>query len=513
MEINKHNQDANKLSQLLFDETFKKSNNPQKPYTTYTGDSTETFTPRETAEKMVEMLDDLDKKSREVNGQIDEQKPGAIWNDKITFLDPSCKTGVFLKVIFDKLDTALQNEEVYGDRYKDVTTRRNHILDNQLFGLTLDNEQSLIASRRNVSGRWDYKNIQYIDKYIDLLEDRKFNCVQDVFEKVKYDVIIGNPPYQKTFGKGNGVGHQVGQQIYQLFVELAANVGRKMVFITPQKWFYGNKKLQAMRQILLSNNHLKQICIYRAIDIFGPCMQNIQLTAFCWDKDYTGQVTINNEVDKYCYNRLLKQSKYFVPHRLDSLITENIQSKKSFQLLISGQTPFGFTTAYHGQDNKKQSDDCRIYFTSNQKNGDNIGYVSEKEIKRCNSAVHRYKVFYPRAGQAWDNKVYTRVILAKPGDVCTQSYLMVGAFDTYDQAYRVKKYMETKFVRYLVKIVKTDHMLGKDKFGLVPVQDFTSNSDIDWTKSVSEIDQQLYKKYSLTDEEIDYIESNIEQIA
>ena len=87
---------------------------------------------------------------------------------------------------------------------------------------------------------------------------------------------------------------------------------------------------------------------------------------------------------------------------------------------------------------------------------------------------------------------------------------MVGAFDTYDQAYRVKKYMETKFVRYLVKIVKTDHMLGKDKFGLVPVQDFTSNSDIDWTKSVSEIDQQLYKKYSLTDEEIDYIESNIE---
>ena len=78
MEINKHNQDANNLGQLLFDETFKKSNNPQKPYTTYTGDSTETFTPRATAEKMVEMLDDLDKQT----------EPGAIWNDKTTFLDP-----------------------------------------------------------------------------------------------------------------------------------------------------------------------------------------------------------------------------------------------------------------------------------------------------------------------------------------------------------------------------------------------------------------------------------------
>lgn len=326
---------------------------------------------------------------------------------------------------------------------------------------------------------------------------------------MKYDVIISNPPYQKTFGDGSGAGHQVGQQIYQLFVEFAANIGRKMVFITPQKWFYGNKKLQAMRQILLSNNHLKEIKIYRAADVFDVSIQNIQLTVFCWNKDYVGQVTIDNKVDKYKYNRLIKQSKYFVPDRFDTLIAEKIKSKKSFQLLISGQTPFGFTTAYHGQDNKKQSDDCRIYYTSNKKLGDNIGYLPESEIKRQISEIHRYKVFYSRAGQWWDNKVYTRVILAKPGDVCTQSYLMVGGFDSYDQAFRVKKYMETKFVRYLVKIIKTDYMLGADKFGLVPMQDFTSNSEIDWTKSVSEIDQQLYKKYSLTDEEIEHIESSV----
>lgn len=162
MEINKHNQDANNLGQLLFDETFKKSNNLQKLHTTYTGDSTETFTPRATAEKMVEMLDDLDKQTEH----------GSIWNDKTTFFDPCCKTGVFLKVIFDKLDTALQNEEFYGDKYKDNATRRNHILNNQLFGLTLDNEQSLIASRRNVSGRWDYKNIQHIDNYVTRVVDK-----------------------------------------------------------------------------------------------------------------------------------------------------------------------------------------------------------------------------------------------------------------------------------------------------------------------------------------------------
>lgn len=225
MEINKHNQDANKLSQLLFDETFKKSNNPQKPYTTYTGDSTETFTPRETAEKMVEMLDDLDKKSREVNGQIDEQKPGAIWNDKTTFLDPSCKTGVFLKVIFDKLDTALQNEEVYGDRYKDVTTRRNHILDNQLFGLTLDNEQSLIASRRNVSGRWDYKNIQYIDKYIQKVvnkDERKKlkDMIKESLGVNMFDVVIGNPPYQQEVGGASLQQYLISSQILGIRQEI-----------------------------------------------------------------------------------------------------------------------------------------------------------------------------------------------------------------------------------------------------------------------------------------------------
>lgn len=202
MEINKHNQDANRLSQLLFDETFKKSNNPQKPYTTYTGDSTETFTPRETAEKMVEMLDDLDH-----NVINDDIEPGSIWNDKTTFLDPQCKTGVFLKVIFDRLDTALQNENIYGDKYKDDVTRRNHILNNQLFGLTLDNEQSLIASRRNISGRWDYKNIQYIDKYIQKVvnkDERKKlkDMIKESLGVNMFDVVIGNPPYQQEVGGG-----------------------------------------------------------------------------------------------------------------------------------------------------------------------------------------------------------------------------------------------------------------------------------------------------------------------
>lgn len=201
MEINKHNQDANRLSQLLFDETFKKSNNPQKPYTTYTGDSTETFTPRETAEKMVEMLDDLDNKADQ------QAESGAIWNDKTTFLDPQCKTGVFLKVIFDRLDTALQNELIYGDKYKDDVTRRNHILDNQLFGLALDNKQSLIASRRNISGRWDYKNIQYIDKYIQKVvnkDERKKlkDMIKESLGVNMFDVVIGNPPYQQEVGGG-----------------------------------------------------------------------------------------------------------------------------------------------------------------------------------------------------------------------------------------------------------------------------------------------------------------------
>ena len=207
MKIDKHNQDANRLSQLLFDETFKKSNNPQKPYTTYTGDSTETFTPRATAEKMVSMLDDIDKQNKQVDNENNLLEPGAIWNDKTTFLDPCCKTGVFLKVIFDKLDTALQNEEFYGDKYKDNVTRRNHILDNQLFGLTLDNEQSLTASRRNVSGRWDYKNIQYIDNYIVRVVDKDKrtklkDSIKESLGESMFDVVIGNPPYQQKIQRG-----------------------------------------------------------------------------------------------------------------------------------------------------------------------------------------------------------------------------------------------------------------------------------------------------------------------
>lgn len=151
---------------------------------------------------MVEMLDDMD---HNVINDVNDIKPGSIWNDKTTFLDPSCKTGVFLKVIFDKLDTALQNESIYGDKYKDNVTRRNHILDNQLFGLTLDNEQSLTASRRNVSGRWDYKNIQYIDNYIVRVVDKDKrkklkDSIKESLGESMFDVVIGNPPYQHSNG-------------------------------------------------------------------------------------------------------------------------------------------------------------------------------------------------------------------------------------------------------------------------------------------------------------------------
>lgn len=563
MEINKHNQDANKLSQLLFDETFKKSNNPQKPYTTYTGDSTETFTPRETAEKMVEMLDDLDKKSREVNGQIDEQKPGAIWNDKTTFLDPSCKTGVFLKVIFDKLDTALQNEEVYGDRYKDVTTRRNHILDNQLFGLTLDNEQSLIASRRNVSGRWDYKNIQYItgtvnkDKrfYKSYVHYRYYEQLKEElrkrFNRDMFDVVIGNPPYQDT--KVSDDGHSSIVAIYPEFMDVSQELSNRYTqMIIPSRWMSDKPNGLEQPQLykLRTRDDFRYMTDYSDCK---DCFDGVNIAGgVCYylaDKQWHGdcEITyITKETDEKDKTKLHtieihrtgrlsdSQGNIIRDLRVGNIVDKveqrdgkDYRENKTFTSLIGTNRLFSpndnyFATNWIGFKSSQDSEHTLKYFANSRvltivgidvKDRD-YGWVSWDDMPDRDEArqvAKMQKLILPLSGPT-DGRVIALPVIGGTDSVCSRTYAPMYSAEiikTENDCINIIKYMKTKFLRSLVNGVKNTQRATRNVYRLVPLQDFTSNSDINWDKPVSEIDHQLYKKYNLSDDEINYIEKTI----
>ena len=116
------------------------------------------------------------------------------------------------------------------------------------------------------------------------------------------------------------------------------------------------------------------------------------------------------------------------------------------------------------------------------------------------------------AGQSDKNgkkRIISRLEILPPGTICTESYLLIDTFNNEDEAISLKKYLTTKFVRFLLGSILITQNIVRNKFRFVPMQDFTEKSDIDWSKNVDDIDRQLYAKYDLTDEEISFIESKI----
>ncbi|MFC1780320.1 Eco57I restriction-modification methylase domain-containing protein [Patescibacteria group bacterium] len=463
--------------------------------------------------------------------------PKSLWNDKnATFLDPASKSGVFLREIAKRLNKGLENE------IPDLQERLNHIYTKQLFGIAITELTSLLSRRSLYCSK--YANGEYSvctefeipqgnivfnktqhkwkngkcemcgasqqeydrDKS---LETHAYEFIHRTSEQIfkffnnkimKFDVIIGNPPYQLNDGGGMGTS---AKPLYQKFVEQSKKLNpRYLSMIIPARWYSGGKGLNNFRNSMLSDLHLKKL-----VDFFdsGECFPGVDISGgicyFLWERDSTGDCeikTVRNGDENILKRSLLeKNSDTFIRFNEAVSILRKVQllNKDSFDNIVSPRRPFAIDSDAVIKKNAN-SESIKIYAWPQN------GYINKSEIKRNKELLNSNKVMIAKA--YGERGSFPYLVIAKPfipvkPSCCTETYLVIGPFETEEEEINVSKYISTKFFRFLVLLKKNTQNAPKSVYSFVPMQDFSE----EWT------DEKLYKKYKLTQEEIEFIESMI----
>lgn len=408
--------------------------------------------------------------------------PAEIWNDKnATFLDPVCKTGIFLREIARRLLRGLEKE--IPDRQK----RINHIFGNQLFGIAIT-ELTALLSRRSVycsktangkysvcndfgnpKGNIRFETIDHIwrngqciycganrKEYDrgDELETHAYQFIhtvkpEEIFD-MRFDVIIGNPPYHLNDG---GFGRSA-SPLYHNFVNQAKKLRpRYLTMIIPSRWFAGGKGLDEFRKDMLNDGQIRKIVDY--VDA-SECFPGVDIAGgicyFLWERDSNGDcqiINIHNGKESKSL-RPLNEFSTLIRHGSAVSILRKIQVKneKNMSLQVSSRKPFGLPTnarpLRHG--------DIKLRWNNGE------GPYEKQKVFVGRALIDSWKVItskvsYDHAGQPDKNgmrKVLSIVDILPPGTICTETYLVAGSFSDESQAKNLAAYLKTKFVRFLV---------------------------------------------------------------
>ena len=479
----------------------------------------EVFTPPEVANAMLDLL------------------PQELFRDpNTTFLDPACKSGVFLREIAKRLLVGLE------DQIPDLQQRVDHIFHEQIFGIAITELTSLLSRRSvycskypnskysvscfaDVQGNIRHKNTQHVWKdgkcvfcgasekeYGDAvrhgLETHAYEFIhttrpEDIF-KMKFDVIIGNPPYQLSDG-GNG---KSARPIYQLFVEQAKKLRpRYMAMIVPSRWFSGGKGLDDFRKSMLSDKRMKKIVDYENFkDVFPGVDLAGGACYFLWERDYNGMCeVVNFSKDKpISMMRYLDENETFIRQNMAVEIVKKISAQHTEFLSrrVSARKPFGLPSNY-----APLSSGIPCYFV--QRIG--LKYANKADVTDSKGYLNKWKFLIPAApiaGQTDFSKPVrffydgnTRI--AKPGECCTESWLVAGAFETEQETLAYKSYIFTKTVRFLLLQTVVSQHISTKSFCFVPELGKYSGFYTD---------DMLCTMWDITPDEYAYIDSKISDI-
>jgi site-specific DNA-methyltransferase (adenine-specific) len=477
----------------------------------------EVFTPPNLVNQMLDML------------------PDELWsNPDARFLDPVCKTGVFLREIAKRLMSGLEK------KIPDQQERVNHIFKNQLFGIAITELTSLLSRRsvycsKKANGKYsvceefqeEQGNIRFkkmnhswrdgrciycgasqeVYDRDDALETYAYNFIHtDKPEKIfnmKFDVIIGNPPYQLS-DAGHG---RSASPIYQKFVAQAKKLNpRFLTMIIPARWFAGGKGLDEFREEMLNDKRIRRLVdfensndVFPGVDVAGG------ICYFLWDRDNSGLCEVSNfingEVSKS--ERELNEFSVFIRHSQAIPIINKVRhtekAKFNLNVIVSPSKPFGIR-GHH----KPSKSGVPCYFTQRQ----GVLFVKEEEITDNYKLLDKYKLLIPRApiaGQTDFSKPVGfyyegNVRIAKPGEICTESWIVAFASKKLAEVISFKSYLFTKIVRFLLLQTVVSQDVTRNNFQFVP--------KLEKYEGIY-TDQLLIKRWGISKKEWQFIDSRI----
>lgn len=339
---------------------------------------------------------------------------------------------------------------------------------------------------------------------------------------MKFNAVVGNPPYQISDGGGTG---DSAMPVYNYFIDAGKNLDTQYIsMITPSRWMKGGKGLSSFRSQMISDERLSLIIDFaNANDCFYGIHIDGGVSYFLWDKSHTGELDyIYNDLDGTVFetHRLLKNdvSDTVIRDFRQQSIVGKASNCKKFSEIVSSRNPYGIGADIFNKEDKyagvlfsdPTDDMCLIYGVKGIKGGAKrvTGYVNKDIIKTDARGLDKYKILFGKAYMT-TSTTPPALIYAEPNTACSETFLQIGPFDAKTEQQNCGKYIHTKFFRALLFFNRSSMNISNTTFALIPLQDFTDKSDIDWSKSVAEIDQQLYKKYNLDDSEIAFIESMI----
>lgn len=483
--------------------------------------SDEVFTPPNVVDKVLDTL------------------PEEVWTDPgLKWLDPATKTGVFLRQVAYRLMIGLK------EKFPDEQERRQHIFQNMIYGIGITELTALMARRslytsKDASGegsiaKFDSQegNIEYQNrthtyvggscKYCGNKETdaqlggrgesqerhayKFIHLTAEEASKMKFDVIVGNPPYQLKDGGASASA----MPIYHKFVEQAKKLNpRYMAFIIPSRWFAGGKGLDRFRNEMLNDDRIRIIYDYPdANDCFPGVLISGGVMYFVWNATDPGDCeihTITGDDELPVSRRALNEFDVFIRENQAVPILKKVRSRNEETLdkYVSSRKPFGLDTKFSNFDKINNPDKYLIY-SSNQVGVRKIGYVNKTLVQKGEPYLNTWKVLMPYAYRIGSSKDGGSVnpIVAPPESVCTESFVVMRTFSNEQEAKNFEKYIKTRFFRFLVSLRKISQHATSKVYGFVP------NLPMDqmWT------DEKLYERYDITQAEQKFIESMIKEM-
>lgn len=465
--------------------------------------------------------------------------PSELWtNPDAKFLDPVCKSGVFLREMAKRLMKGLEK------KIPDKQTRINHIFTKQLYGIAITELTSLLSRRsvycsKTANGKYsvcdsfsnEQGNIIYKRQKHTWVEGKCTYCgaSQEVYERedaletyaynfihtdkpeelfnMQFDVIVGNPPYQLS-DAGHG---RSASPIYHKFIEQAKKLNpRYMTMIIPARWFAGGKGLDDFRSSMLNDKRIRKLVDYEnSNDIFPGVDVAGGICYFLWDRDNPGLCEVTNFINgkQEKSERSLNEFPIFIRHSkaipiIRKVIAKKENGGKNLSTMVSSRKPFGLPTNYIP---KNSGIPCWFI----QRIG--LKYANKSDVSDENNLLDKWKFLVPKApiaGQTDFSKPVgfyydSNTRIAKPGECCTESFIVAGAFSTKKEVESYRTYIYTKVVRFLLLQTVISQDVTRNNFQFIP--------DLGKYEGVY-TDDILCKRWGISKDEWLFIDSKIKNV-